>query len=377
MSDTLLKISRTLQHRMIEEIKRSGAISFSRFMSMALYEPGLGYYSAGLHKLGAEGDFITASGLGALFAKTHAKVFAPLLAELTEPCVLELGAGTGEFCCDLLQALDQLQALPVRYQIVEVSADLKQVQQQQVSQLPQHLQQRVEWLAAPPDQAYEGIVFANEVIDALPVEVFQCREQQVQRLMLQHQSEQGFVEHWQPFPAAMQQQFEQLQLNLPEGYRSEFLPNLAAWLESVTSQLKKGWVFLIDYGYGRDLYYHPQRNTGTLVCQRRHQAHFDPYQDIGLQDITAFVDFTAVAEALEGLGFELLGFTTQGDYLVDAGIQELLDPDDDYQSYYRLVSEMKQLVLPEEMGEKFKVMVAGKNTHTPVSGLNHSRWQDL
>lgn len=376
MSDTLQQINQALQHKITAEIKHSGRISFARFMNMALCEPGLGYYSAGLHKLGKEGDFITASGLGTLFAQTNARVFAPLLAALKQPRIMELGAGTGAFCCDVLQELNSLGQLPAQYVIVEVSADLKQVQKQQVSQLGPELQALVVWQDAPPAEPFEGLVFANEVIDALPVEVFKYEDSCFQRLMLT--SKQGQLEEcWEAFPTAMEEQLMQMNLGLSDGYRSEFLPNLSAWLDSVTNSLTRGWAFFIDYGYGRPHHYHPQRNTGTLVCQRRHQANFNPYQDIGLQDITAFVDFTAVAEGLQHAGFSIDGFSTQGDFLVNAGIQDFLDPNADYREYYQLVAEMKQLVLPEEMGEKFKVMVASKNTDTPVSGLLHNRWQDL
>jgi SAM-dependent MidA family methyltransferase len=376
MSDTLQQINQALQHKIDAEIKRSGTISFARFMHLALYEPGLGYYSSGLNKLGKDGDFVTSSELGHLFAQTLARVFAPMLKTLDQGWVLELGAGSGAFCADVLMALNELGQLPHRYLILEVSADLKQVQQQRISQLPPAIRDRVHWLDEPPEQAFNGLVFANEVIDALPVEVFRSQTHGYERLMLAC-DDVGIRECWKSFPADLNHQLENRQLTLEPGYRSEFIPHLDDWLHTVTHALRTGWVFFIDYGYGRPLYYHPQRNSGTLVCQRRHQAHFDPYRDVGLQDITAFVDFTAVAEGLQQAGFELIGYCTQGDFLVDAGIHERLDPTAPYADYYRLASELKQLVLPDEMGEKFKVMVAGKGVDQPIRGLKHNRWREL
>lgn len=376
MSDTLLEISRSLQHKIALQIKQKGAISFAEFMRMALYEPGLGYYSAGLTKLGTAGDFITAPEMGYLFARCHASCFAEVFHELTEPMIVELGAGTGKFCVDLLLALDDLDVVPEAYQIFEISADLKAVQQQAVSQLPAHLAAKVSWLETPPEQTFEGVVFANEVLDALPVEVFQYTDGEYKRLLLTNEAGQ-LTEQWQPFDAPLLQQIQQMNLKLPSAYRSEFIPHLSAWMTSVTQQLSKGLVLMVDYGYGRSTYYHPQRSTGTLVCHRRHQANFNPYQDVGLQDITAFVDFTAVAEAMTDAGLEVLGFTTQADFLLATHIEQWLDPNGDYQSYFELVSEMKKLILPDEMGEKFKTIAATKNLTLELSAFATNRLQDL
>jgi SAM-dependent MidA family methyltransferase len=376
MSDTLLQINQALQHKITSEIKQKGVISFAEFMAMALYEPGLGYYSAGLNKIGEAGDFITSSELGSLFAQCHANVFADVFKQLTAPVLVELGAGTGQFCFDILVALNDLEILPEKYLIVEVSADFKKVQSEKIKQLPQALQQKVEWLDRPPESNFEGIIFANEVIDALPVEVFKVENSDYQQLVLTKEKEQ-LVEQWQPFPPNIAQMLNDLELDLPDGYRSEFLPQLNAWVSAITKNLKKGMVMFVDYGYGRSTYYHPQRSSGTLVCQRRHQANFNPYQDIGLQDITAFVDFTAVAEALELADCQVVGYSTQGDFLVNAGIHQFLNPEDDFKDYYQLVSEMKQLVLPEEMGEKFKTIAAVKRLKPKIKGFKNSRWNEL
>lgn len=376
MSETLLQINQALQHKITSEIKLNGVISFAKFMNMALYEPGLGYYSAGLNKIGVSGDFVTASELGSLFAKCHAVVFADVLKQLASPSIIELGAGTGQFCIDTLLALDELNCLPNKYIIIEVSADFKQVQQQKTNCLPPHIKDCIQWSEQAPEAHYEGIVFANEVIDALPVEIFKFEQNEYKQLMLNHDGER-YIEQWQSFSPTTIQVLDQMQLNLSAGYRSEFLPQLQAWVHSVTKNLVKGLVMFVDYGYGRRTYYHPQRNTGTLVCQRRHQANFQPYQDVGLQDITSFVDFTAVAEALDNTGFKLAGYTTQSDFLLDAGINQWIDPNMEYSAYYRLVSEMKQLVLAEEMGEKFKTIAAVKNIDLNIKGFTHNRWNEL
>lgn len=377
MSDTQLKINHSLQHKITAQIKQKGVISFAEFMRMALYEPGLGYYSAGMAKLGPSGDFVTAPEMGQLFARCHASVFAEVLPQLSAPIILELGAGTGQFCVDVLHTLNQLDCLPERYCIFEVSADLKQVQQTAVTaQLPTELAKRVVWLEAPPEQSFEGIVFANEVLDALPVEVFQFVQGQFQRLMLADEAG-VLTEHWQPFEASLLKQLEQLELQLESGYRSEFIPHLGAWMQSVVGQLSKGLVLMVDYGYGRPAYYHPQRLTGTLVCHQRHQANFNPYQDVGLQDITAFVDFTAVAEAMNDAGLDVIGFTTQAEFLMATKIEQWLDPEGDYQQYFELVTEMKKLVMPDEMGDKFKTIAASINLPLQLAAFKNNRLQDL
>lgn len=376
MSDTRLEINRSLQHKITSQIKQKGVISFAEFMHMALYEPGLGYYSAGLTKLGAEGDFVTAPELGQLFARCHATCFAEVLPHLSQPTVLELGAGTGQFCVDVLMALEAKNCLPDRYVILEVSADLRQVQQQTVAQLPASLSQLVSWLDSPPTTHFEGIIFANEVLDALPVEVFQFKHDQYQRLMLSAKKGQ-LTEQWQAFEPILLKQLQQRDLQLQSGYRSEFVPHISAWMQSIVGQMTKGLVLMVDYGYGRPTYYHPERSAGTLVCHQRHQANFNPYQDVGLQDITAFVDFTAVAEAMSSAGLNVVGFTTQAEFLMATQIEQWLDPDGDYQPYFELVTEMKKLVMPDEMGDKFKTIAASIHLPIELTAFQNNRLQDL
>lgn len=375
MSSQLHEISQSLQHRITAKIKQNGAISFADFMHMALYEPGLGYYSAGLHKLGASGDFITSSELGSLFARCHASCFSEVLLTCSKPVVMELGAGTGQFCVDVLTALAELDALPDQYLILEVSGDLQQVQRDKVAQLPTDLAARVDWTSEPPTQPFEGIIYANEVLDALPVEVFRYH-QGFERLMLTHEAD-ALTESWQPFPDALQQQLTAKALQLSDGYRSEFIPNLNAWMAAITAPLARGLVLMVDYGFGQSQYYHPQRSAGTLVCHQRHQANFNPYQDVGLQDITAFVDFTAVAEAMDDAGLTVAGFTSQADFLLHNNIQQWVNEDRGYAAYYDLVSEMKKLMLPDEMGEKFKCIAATKNWQGGLTAFQNNRLHEL
>ncbi len=376
MTSSAQQLSNTLQHKITKEINNHGVISFARFMEMALYQPGLGYYSAGLKKFGKEGDFVTSPELGDLFARSQAQVFQAVLAQYDDAIVLELGAGMGSFCRDVLLALDELGQLPEAYWILEISADLKQQQKETVSQLPKQLADKVVWLDALPTQTFNGVVFGNEVIDALPVEIFSQQSGQKKRLMLA--DEKGLLtEQWHDFPEDLAQQLSSKSLELNEGYRSEFIPHLKQWLSGITSYLQSGLVLWVDYGFGAPAFYHPDRNQGTVVCHQRHEANFNPYQSVGLQDITAFVDFTHVAECLNQLGCEIAGFTNQADFLMSAGIANLLNPEGDYTNYYQQASEMKHLMLPTEMGEKFKVLAATKNYQGPLLGFDNNRLYDL
>ncbi|MCF6299649.1 MAG: SAM-dependent methyltransferase [Proteobacteria bacterium] len=375
MQELAKQLSLSLIAKIKDEIKQKQQISFARYMEMVLYQPGLGYYSAGLHKIGKQGDFVTSPELGSLFAKCHASQFAQVLVHLTQAVILELGAGNGSFCCDVLLSLDDMEQLPESYQILEISADLKQQQQNKIQQLPKHLTRLVSWIDRPPTKEFEGIIYANEVLDALPVEVFRYQHGEYHRLMLQWQ--QGFVEKWDKFPPDLMQQIIARELKLEEGYRSEFIPHLNQWLELIVHGLKKGMLLFVDYGFGRKEFYHPQRNQGTLVCHQRHRANFEPYQDVGLQDITAFVDFTAVAEAAHKANMEVSGFTSQGDLLSYLDIEQWLDPEQKYEDYYQLVSEMKKLMLPNEMGEKFKAFAATKSMDIELVGFKNNKLHHL
>lgn len=360
--------SLTLLEKIREQIQLSGSISFAQFMQMALYYPGLGYYSSGMKKFGKEGDFITSPELGSLFAKCMARQFQQIMMETKDSIILELGAGTGQFCCDCLIELDNLNSLPSKYYVLEISADLKQRQMHKINELPEHLSSIVQWLDQPLEFKFNGVIFANEVLDALPVEVFQFNGNHFKQKRLTWNE--GIEESWGSFSENLNQQIQQRELNLEQGYQSEFIPNLENWLYSITENLNSGLVLLVDYGYDRETFYHPQRNQGTLVCHHQHKANFNYLDNLGLQDITAFVDFTAVAEACDDCGLDIDGYTTQAHLLMSLGIHELLgDTESEFSKYYEKANEMKKLVMPEEMGEKFKVIAATKNLDLKLLGF--------
>jgi len=374
MSDiesSLKQHSLALTEKIKQRITQYNTISFAEFMNMALYEPGLGYYSSGTQKFGEQGDFVTSPELGDLFAKCLAKQFKQVLSDLESPVIMELGAGTGQFCFDCLQELEQLNCLPKKYYILEVSADLQQRQKQKIESLPQNLIDLVVWIQKPPVENYNGVIFANEVIDALPVEVFKYKDQQFKQLQIGYET--SFKKSWTQFSKSLEDEILDKNLDLVEGYESEFIPYLSDWLKTISHGLNKGAVIFVDYGYERSSYYHPQRNQGTLVCHFQHQANFDYFENIGIQDITAFVDFTAVAEAADKCALSVDGYTSQSHFLMSLEIQNKLgDSEYDFEDYYKKTTEMKKLTMPNEMGEKFKVMALTKDFDEELIGFTFS-----
>ena len=337
---------------------------------MALYEPGLGYYVNGLHKFGQAGDFVTAPEQGSLFAHALAVQFDTLAAELgPDWTLLELGAGSGVLARDLLR---QLRQPPARYLILDRSAALRQVQAEQLESLPQSLKGRVQWLSAPPRESFEGVILANEVMDALPVSAFDLVDAELFERAVSF-SEQGFFWTRQTpgkrLVEAVAHLREALPHPLPNNFKSEICLDLPGWMQTVTEPLARGLALFIDYGYPRAEYYHPQRDNGTLVCHYRHRAHFDPFVWPGLTDISAFVDFSLAAEAGVAAGLELAGFTSQGAYLLALGAHERVAAATGDKERMRLAGELKRLVLPGEMGEKFKVMALTRALEPPLPGF--------
>lgn len=337
-------------------------------MELALYAPGLGYYSAGTKKFGADGDFVTAPEISPLFARTLARQAAQVLA-LIGGDVLELGAGTGRLAAQLLLELQHLEMIPQRYQILEVSAYLRTVQQETLAaSLPADLVSRVEWLDALPD-AFVGLVLGNEVLDALPVHVVAWRDNGIfERGVALNDG--GLVWQERVLTDGVLLQKAQ-QLPLPPGYISEFCPAASALIGSLAGMLQQGALLFVDYGFPRREYYHPQRASGTLMCHYRQHAHDDPFLYPGLQDITAHVDFTAVAEAGTAHGLQLTGYTTQAQFLINCGITELLSAVSpaDMAAYLPLASQAQKLLSPSEMGELFKVIAFGKNLEIATLGF--------
>lgn len=346
-------------------IQSGGAIPFSRFMELALYAPGLGYYSAGASKFGEAGDFITAPELGSLFATTVANALAPVLQQLGAlACVLELGGGSGAFAEMLLKRLMELHRLPQRYAILEPSAELRQRQQLHLKcTLPPSLFALVEWVDAPFSEQWDGVVFANEVIDALPASRFTIRDGQVYEATVLLDAQQRFVSGQQPADALLHQAVRHIERDLSvrfaDGYCSEVLPQLPYWVQAVVGGLKRGVLLFVDYGYPRAEYYRPERDTGTLRAFYRHRVHDDWYRWPGLQDVTASVDFTALAEAGTAAGFDMAGYCTQANFLLSHGLDRLLahaEEGVDEVAKLLLRNQVKRLTLPSEMGERFQVM---------------------
>ncbi len=371
--------SARLHQRIVAEIAAAGgAISFARFMELALYAPGLGYYSAGARKFGAEGDFITAPELSPLFARCLARQCAQVLGELRQGDVLEAGAGSGALAVDLLAALAELDCLPARYFILELSADLRERQQSLLRERAPQWWSRVVWLDRLPAAPFRGVVLANELLDALPVHLFTISETGAEELFV---GEHGGSLHWRAAPlsdARLKARIDAIQQALGEeslaaGYTSEI--NLAAedWLRSMADVVEAGAILLIDYGFPRREYYHPQRASGTLMCHYRHRAHGDPLLMLGLQDITAHLDFTALAEAALEADLTVAGYTTQGAFLLATGITEQLAAAD-ADEQLRRAQEVKKLTLPHEMGELFKVMALTRGIDQPLLGFG---WRDL
>jgi SAM-dependent MidA family methyltransferase len=366
--------SRRLVDRIIGEIADGdGAIPFSRFVELALYEPGLGYYSAGPAKFGPAGDFVTAPELGPLFGRCLARCAADVLGDLDGGEILEIGGGSGALAADLLAALGALGRPPERYRILEVSADLRARQRAHISRLDAALAARVEWLETVPAAPFRGLVLANEVLDALPFERFRIGAGQIRRLgVTVTDGRLGWAElPASPELAAAIAAIEtDLGRRLPAGYESECCPGLGAWLRAVTAPLAAGAALFFDYGLPRRAYYHPERDRGTMMCHYRHRAHPDPFLWPGLQDIGAWVDFTAVADAGLAAGLELLGFTTQAAFLLGAGAESIVgeaggsDP--------ALAAAARRLLLPGEMGERFKVIGFARGWDGTLPGLTLS-----
>jgi len=367
-----LEFSAKLARVIREEIAAAaGAIPFSRFMELCLYAPGMGYYSAGRRKFGAGGDFVTAPEISPLFGRALATAVAPLLTSMEGSEILEFGAGSGRLAIDLLGELERLRCLPARYLILERSADLKLRQQQAIGeQLPQLLE-RVAWMDSLPASGFRGVMLSNEVLDAMSVERFRWDGE---RAALFHVGSEADAFVWQL--ADNSETPDRLAgcldgLDLAAGYESEINTSLQPWMRSVSESLQQGMLLLIDYGYPQHEYFHAQRSSGTLMCHYRHHAHTDPLLWPGLQDITAHVDFTAVAEAAVAAGLAVAGYTTQAWFLLDCGLEELLQQAGpaDSTAYLKAAQQAKTLLLPGEMGERFKCIALTRDVDIPLPGF--------
>jgi SAM-dependent MidA family methyltransferase len=351
---------------------QKGWISFSEFMHLTLYAPGLGYYSAGSQKFGDSktggGDFVTAPQISPLFAQTVSNQVVQVL-NITRGNILELGAGTGKLAADILLTLAELDSVPAKYFILEVSDHLRQVQLETLrNKLPQHLVERVEWLTELPS-GFNGVIIGNEVLDAIPVHIVHVKDDGIYERGIVIECEK-FV--WQDKVLSEPSMLDVVsKLGLPEGYVTEVCPAASGLITSLAHSLQQGIILMIDYGFSAREYYHPQRNQGTLMCHYQHYAHSDPLINIGLQDITAHVDFTSIAQAGVNHGLALSGFCSQAQFLMSCGILELMSQvsPHDMARYAPLAAAAQKLLSPAEMGDLFKVIAFSKNIDEPLIGF--------
>lgn len=379
-----LAVSQELSTRIAAEIARHGGwLSFARYMEMALYEPGLGYYSNPGQVFGAAGDFVTAPELTPLFGATLARQVSPWLKDPalagSGQVVLEVGGGSGMLAAQLLNALDNVGHHEVRYLILELSAERREHQRQTLKSLAPGLMDRVGWLDTFPE-SFAGVVVANELLDAMPVQLFEWQadaEAELQEMGVTWVDGQ-FA--WAPRPAdaVLTETVTALRNRLgPEGaqwhspYRSEICPAQQAWMRTLADCMTAGVVMLLDYGFAAPEYYHPQRDQGTLMCHYRHRSHADPFLWPGLSDITAHVDFTALARTATAEGFSLVGYTSMAAFLLNAGLlDELADlPREPESFWFAQAQAVQQLISEAEMGELFKVIAFEKNLREAASVL--------
>jgi len=374
-----LKLSESLQEKIrLAIINNGGSISFEQYMQMALYEPGLGYYSAGSSKFGEQGDFVTAPEISPLFSRCIARQCQQVLSEISSSDIFELGPGTGTMAIDIMLELKRNNSLPETYYLLEPSADLRQRQQLNIKNVIPQLEERFVWLDRLPEEKIKGVILANEVIDAMPVI----------RIVIDNEIEEYAVAcdsgandqvrfQWvmrdidQKLKSEIQVMFDTLRESIPTPYTTEINCNIKPWLNSLNDVLEEGLILISDYGYPRQEYFHPQRHAGTLICHYRHHAHDDPFLYPGLQDITASVDFTTVAEAAVNAGLHVSGFTTQAHFLIASGLDQFVSEyeTDDVVERTKMVHQVTKLTMPGEMGEKFKFIGLTKELDIQLCGF--------
>ena len=363
--DAARAVSAELDRLIRGEIQAAqGWISFERYMQLVLYAPGLGYYSGGSEKIGSAGDFATAPEISPLFARCVARQVAQLL-ERGLPDIVEVGAGSGILARDLLQALAASDCLPERYYIVEVSGDLRERQRTLLAE--SRWRARVHWLEELPS-SMRCVLLTNEVLDAIPTHVVRKRDGHIEELGVAA-ADAEFVPSYRPATGALLESAESL--GLEEGYQTEINLAARAFVRTFAERVDRGALLFFDYGFPAAEYYHAQRARGTLMCHYRHHAHDDAFVLRGLQDITAHVDFSAVARAAVEAGHHVVGYTTQAQFLVNCGITDLLAQTsaEDVRAYAPVAAQAQKLLSPAEMGELFKVLAIGRGIEAPLIGF--------
>ncbi len=354
------------------DIKEAGGqISFARYMELALYAPGLGYYSAGSHKLGKKGDFVTAPEISPIFAYCLARQFAGILKTLPHGDILELGAGAGTFAKDVLAELEKLDLLPAHYFILEPSAELRERQKKLLQAACPRFFPNIHWLDLLPEY-FNGIIFANEVLDALPVHCFRIKNQRVnERCVTVENGHLAWKETKTSDPElekkvwALHKEFA-----FPEGYASEINLFLPHWIRTLAATLQEGVLIFFDYGCGRREYYRPERTEGTLRCYFQHRFHADPFLYPGLQDITTHVDFTTVVETAVQSDLTLAGYTTQSAFLLGSDIIDFVSAPPSSMQQYQKNQALKLLMLPSEMGSLVKALAFTKHWEGELKGFS-------
>jgi len=350
-----------------EQIEASGGwISFARFMELALYAPGLGYYSAGSRKLGGDGDFVTAPEISPLYGQTLARQVAQVLESGLDE-VLEVGAGSGALAATLLEELERSGRLPRNYLILELSADLRERSRDTLATRVPHLLERVAWLNRLPP-AFSGVVLGNEVLDAMPVTIVRVEDGRIEEGGV---GIRGGRLDWSWRLASGEVLSAAQSLGLPEGFHTEIQLSALGFIRSLAQVLEKGVALFVDYGFPAKEYYHAQRREGTLMCHYRHHAHSDPFFAPGLQDITSHVDFSAVAQVAKESGLEVLGYTGQAQFLVNCGITRVMarTPAEETTKFLPLANQANRLMSPAEMGELFKVIALGRGFAGALAGF--------
>jgi len=348
-----------------KEIKANqGWISFEDFFDFVMYKPGLGYYSAGAKKLGASGDFTTSPEISRLFGKTVSNQVLALLSNLESPSIIEIGAGSGRLAYDIITNLINSKMDFDKYYILEVSADFRERQKQELSLLPDEAFEKVIWLDSILEKPIEGIVIGNEVIDALPFKRFKVVDHKIQEIGVSirngqliestKDADKKLAEEVRLIEKALNRDFEQ-------NYTSEIRLSIGQWLKGISSMLKSGAILFIDYGYSRQEYYAADRKNGSMICHYRNTAHEDPFLNLGVQDISASVEFTLLAEKALEEHLEVGLFTSQSDFLINGNILGELDKIEDDSLRIDLTQEIKQLLMPSQMGQTFKCMMLYKN----------------
>ena len=341
-----------------------GWINFADFMQFILYEPGLGYYSSGTRKIGVGGDFTTAPEISNLFGRCLANCVIKILKSCPKQMILEIGGGSGQLAFDILTQLDNRGFVPDQYYILEISADLKDRQQRFLAKLPNNLLEKVIWLDSLPENLITGVILGNEVLDAMPCRRFRIQDEDVHEIGISC-TNQRLIEKDKLADEDIKNSVHKIEKELnrrfTNGFVSEIRPDYRNWFSTISSSLVSGAIVFIDYGYSRGEYYSADRSTGTLVCHYQNMAHYDPLFLPGVQDLSAWVDFSLVADNGLEHGCKVETYTSHRDFLLSTGILELVDQISDQNQRFKINHAVKQLLLPSQMGDRFKFMLLSKS----------------